>query len=64
MITHDADLEELFPVNELIKDIASKGIVARVKLSQCLTFSVQHLVIFGEPEQKCILMFKNIDIFF
>ena len=64
MITRDVDLEELFPINELLKDIASKGIVVRVKLSQYLTYSVQHLVIFGEPEQKCILMFKNIDIFF
>ena len=66
MITHYVDLEELFPNNELIKDI-QKG-TGSVYLSwvcfsqlvycvQCSTFTVQHLVIFDGIFMGCIRYF-------
>ena len=66
VITHYVDLEELFPNNELIKDI-QKG-TGSVYLSwvcfsqlvycvQCSTFTVQHLVIFDGIFMGCIRYF-------
>ena len=48
VITHDVDLEELFPNNELIKFGLSKlGLFFSIYCVLCSTSSVQHLVIFG-----------------
>ena len=48
VITHDVDLEELFPNNELIKFGLSKlGLFFTIYCVLCATSSVQHLVILG-----------------
>ena len=76
VITHNVGFEELSPNNELIKDIQRVCIGSvypswvcfsqLVSSVQCLTFSVQHLVIFGGIFISSIRHFGvlNIDFFF